>query len=351
MKFTRIVITGGAGFLGSHLCDYFLGAGAEVVCLDDFSSGREENLKSSAASGRLTVKAADVADGCDVPGPVDAVLHLASPASPTDYLRMPLATMKAGSSGTFHALDLAQRKGARFVLASTSETYGNPQVHPQPETYWGNVNPVGPRSVYDESKRFSEALTMACHRSQGLDTAIVRIFNTFGPRMRKDDGRAIPTFITQALAGKPITVTGSGTQSRSLCYVHDLVEGVVRMLHSDLAGPVNLGNPEELTVLQIAELVRDLTGSSSPIVFTDRPTDDPDVRCPDITLAERRLDWAPRFSVIDGLKQTIAWFRENEQAPLEQPTGQAPFLITAVGGIGPLSDATGTKSEPTRGTP
>ncbi|WNZ14325.1 GDP-mannose 4,6-dehydratase [Streptomyces sp. 11x1] len=276
----------GAGFIGSHLCDYVTGLGTEVVCVDNFSSGRRENLKSSLSSGRLQVESLDVAESCDISGPVDAVLHLASPASLADYK-------------------------ARFLFASTSETYGNPQVHPQPESYWGHTNPVGPRSVYDESKRFSEALTMAYRRTHGVDTAIIRIFNTFGPRMRRDDGRAIPAFITQALSGEPMTITGRGTQTRPLCYVDDLVSGIVRMLRSDVAGPVNLGNPEELTVLEVATLLRELTGSTSPLVFVDRPEDDPDLRRPDISLARRELAWEPSVSVEAGLKHTVAWFRET----------------------------------------
>lgn len=257
-----------------------------MVCVDNFSSGRRENLKSSLSSGRLQVESLDVAESCDISGPVDAVLHLASPASLADYK-------------------------ARFLFASTSETYGNPQVHPQPESYWGHTNPVGPRSVYDESKRFSEALTMAYRRTHGVDTAIIRIFNTFGPRMRRDDGRAIPAFITQALSGEPMTITGRGTQTRPLCYVDDLVSGIVRMLRSDVAGPVNLGNPEELTVLEVATLLRELTGSTSPLVFVDRPEDDPDLRRPDISLARRELAWEPSVSVEAGLKHTVAWFRET----------------------------------------
>lgn len=309
MGFSRIVITGGAGFIGSHLCDYFTGLGTEVVCVDNFSSGRRENLESSLSSGRLQVESLDVAESCDISGPVDAVLHLASPASPADYLSMPIETMRAGSLGTFRALDLARRKKARFLFASTSETYGNPQVHPQPESYWGHTNPVGPRSVYDESKRFSEALTMAYRRTHGVDTAIIRIFNTFGPRMRRDDGRAIPAFITQALSGDPMTITGRGKQTRSFCYVDDLVSGIVRMLQSNVAGPVNLGNPEELTVLELATLLRELTVSASPLVFVDRPEDDPDLRRPDISLARRELAWEPSVSVEAGLKHTVAWFR------------------------------------------
>ncbi|MFJ3823547.1 UDP-glucuronic acid decarboxylase family protein [Streptomyces nodosus] len=316
MENKRIIITGGAGFLGSHLCDHFLRAGAEVVCVDDFSTGRPENLEQWSPQDGLTITRADVSEGIDLPGTVDAVLHFASPASPPAYLRRPLETMRAGSLGTFHALDLARHKGARFVLASTSETYGDPNVHPQPESYWGNVNPVGPRSVYDEAKRFAEALTMAYRRTHGVDTSIVRIFNTFGPRMRDDDGRAIPAFITQALTGKPLTVTGDGTQTRSFCYVDDLVAGVVGMLHSDLPGPVNLGNPQETTILAMAHTIRELTGSASPIVFVDRPVDDPTLRRPDITAARTQLGWAPRTPVEEGLKHTVDWFRAPAATPV-----------------------------------
>ncbi|MEW2498563.1 UDP-glucuronic acid decarboxylase family protein [Streptomyces nodosus] len=316
MENKRIIITGGAGFLGSHLCDHFLRAGAEVVCVDDFSTGRPENLEQWGPQDGLTIIRADVSEGIDLPGTVDAVLHFASPASPPAYLRRPLETMRAGSLGTFHALDLARHKGARFVLASTSETYGDPNVHPQPESYWGNVNPVGPRSVYDEAKRFAEALTMAYRRTHGVDTSIVRIFNTFGPRMRDDDGRAIPAFITQALTGKPLTVTGDGTQTRSFCYVDDLVAGVVGMLHSDLPGPVNLGNPQETTILAMAHTILELTGSASPIVFVDRPVDDPTLRRPDITAARTQLGWAPRTPVEEGLKHTVDWFRAPAATPV-----------------------------------
>jgi dTDP-glucose 4,6-dehydratase len=254
---------------------------------------------------------ADVTEFVHVSGDIDAVLHFASPASPIDYLQMPLHTLKVGSVGTFHALGLAREKKARFLLASTSECYGDPLVHPQPESYWGNVNPVGPRGVYDEAKRFSEALTMAYRKSHGVNTAIVRIFNTFGPRMRPGDGRAIPTFIRQALSGHPLTVAGDGSQTRSVCYVDDLVEGIVRLLHSDLAGPINIGNPREFTVLELAELIRDLAAASSPIEFVPRPQDDPTVRQPDITLARTVLSWEPVVDVQDGLLRTIDWFRQQ----------------------------------------
>ncbi|NUP15595.1 MAG: SDR family oxidoreductase [Streptomyces sp.] len=309
MKFERVVITGGAGFIGSHLCEHFVDMGVHVVCLDNFSTGRWENVEPLLSSGRLEVKSVDVSEECDVSGPVDAVLHFASPASPVDYLRMPVETMKVGSLGTFHALDLARRKGARFLFASTSETYGNPQVHPQPESYWGHVNPVGPRSVYDEAKRFSEALTMAHRRSYGIDAAVIRIFNTYGPRMRRADGRAIPTFIAQALSGDPITIAGTGSQSRSFCYVDDLVSGIAAMLGSKEPGPINLGNPHEMTVAQMAVLIKELTGSESPVVFVDRPQDDPDLRRPDISAAKNLLGWSPAVSLDIGLKRTIAWFQ------------------------------------------
>jgi dTDP-glucose 4,6-dehydratase len=315
----RAVVTGGAGFLGSHLCERLLDEGYELICLDDFSTGDASNVEHLLQRSGFRLVRADVTEFVHVSGDIDAVLHFASPASPIDYLHMPLHTLKVGSVGTFHALGLAREKKARFLLASTSECYGDPLVHPQPETYWGNVNPVGPRGVYDEAKRFSEALTMAYRKTHGVNTAIVRIFNTFGPRMRPGDGRAIPTFIRQALSGHPLTVAGDGSQTRSVCYVDDLVEGIVRLLHSDLAGPINIGNPREFTVLELAELIRDLAVSSSLIEFVPRPQDDPTVRQPDITLARTALSWEPIVDVQDGLMRTIDWFRQ--QADLWQLTG------------------------------
>jgi len=309
----RVVVTGGAGFLGSHLCEWLLDDGCEVVCLDNFLTGTPANVQHLMENPRFRLVRADVSDFIHVSGSVDAVLHLASPASPIDYLQLPIHTLKVGSIGTLHTLGLAREKGARYLLASTSEAYGDPQVHPQPESYWGHVNPVGPRGVYDEAKRFAEALTMAYRRTHGVDTAIVRIFNTFGPRMRPDDGRAIPTFIRQALNGEPITVAGDGSQTRSICYVDDLIEGIVRLLRSDLEGPVNIGNPHEISVLELAEWVRELVGSRSPIEFVPRPVDDPTVRQPDISLARAALGWEPSVAVEDGLKQTIAWFRDRHE--------------------------------------
>jgi dTDP-glucose 4,6-dehydratase len=307
----RAVVTGGAGFLGSHLCARLLAEQYEVVCLDNFLTGRPANVQHLLPDERFRLVRTDVTDYVHVPGPVDAVLHFASPASPVDYLKLPIETLKVGSTGTLHALGLAREKGARFLLASTSEAYGDPQVHPQREDYWGHVNPVGPRGVYDEAKRYAEALTMAYRRTHGVDTAIVRIFNTFGPGMRPDDGRAIPTFIWQALTGRPITVAGDGSQTRSVCYVDDLIEGLVRLLRSDLAGPVNIGNPQELSVRQLAEEIRLLCSADVEIVTVPRPEDDPTVRQPDITLARTELGWEPRVSLRDGLERTIAWFRER----------------------------------------
>ena len=288
MRLRRAVVTGGAGFLGSHLCQRLLHEGYEVVCLDDFCTGSSTNVEHLLEDSRFRLVRADVTDYIHVSGNVDVVLHLASPASPIDYLQLPLQTLKVGSIGTLHSLGLAKDKRARFLLASTSESYGDPLVHPQPETYWGNVNPVGPRGVYDEAKRFAEATTMAYRNARGVNTAIARIFNTFGPRMRPRDGRAIPTFIGQALRGDPLTVAGDGSQTRSVCYVDDLVEGLVRLLHSDLEGPVNIGNCGEMSVLELARLIIDLSGSRSEIVFVERPQDDPSVRRPDITLARTR---------------------------------------------------------------
>jgi dTDP-glucose 4,6-dehydratase len=305
------VITGGAGFLGSHLCERLLRDGYEVLCLDNFLTGTPNNVEHLLGDDRFRLLKVDVTDWIHISGPVDAVLHFASPASPADYLQLPIQTLKVGSVGTFHAVGLAQEKGARFLLASTSEVYGDPQVHPQPETYWGHVNPVGPRGVYDEAKRFAEAMTVAYRDHREVDAAIVRIFNTFGPRMRPNDGRAIPTFISQALRGEPLTVAGDGSQTRSVCYVDDLVEGLVRLLQSDLPGPVNIGNPHELAVLELAELIRDLAGSSSSIEFVALPQDDPLVRRPDITVATRDLGWTPQVDVEDGLRRTIDWFRTH----------------------------------------
>jgi dTDP-glucose 4,6-dehydratase len=304
------VVTGGAGFLGSHLCERLVADGYEVICLDNFVTGTPANVAHLAETGPFRLVRADVTEHVYVAGEVDLVLHFASPASPVDYLRLPIHTLKVGAIGTLHTLGLAREKGARFILASTSEAYGDPQVHPQPESYWGHVNPVGPRGVYDEAKRFAEAMTMAYRRTHGVDTGIVRIFNTYGPRMRPDDGRAIPTFISQALAGQPLTVAGDGQQTRSVCYVDDLVEGIVRLARAEVAGPVNIGNPQELTVLALAERIRDLVGATSPVEFVPRPQDDPTVRQPDISLARAELGWEPRIPLDEGLKSTIAWMRD-----------------------------------------
>jgi dTDP-glucose 4,6-dehydratase len=323
------VVTGGAGFLGSHLCQRLLEDGYEVVCLDDFCTGNSANVAHLLEDPRFRLVRADVTDYIHVSGHVDVVLHMASPASPIDYLQMPLHTLKVGSIGTLHCLGLAKDKNARFLLASTSESYGDPLVHPQPETYWGNVNPVGPRGVYDEAKRFAEAATMAYRSARAVETTIARIFNTFGPRMRPWDGRAIPTFIGQALRGEPLTVAGDGSQTRSVCYVDDLIEGLVRLLHSDLEGPVNIGNCDEMSVLQLAHLIIDLTGSSSEIMFVDRPQDDPSVRQPDITLARSALGWEPEVDVRDGLRRTIEWFRSQNlaNAPVSIPAPSEPPLL------------------------
>jgi len=309
----RVAVTGGAGFLGSHLCDALLAEGAHVLCLDNFLTGTPGNVSHLAGRGDFQLLRRDVTDHTDIPGRVDAVLHFASPASPPDYLRLPIHTLKVGAFGTWHALELAREKNARFVLASTSEVYGDPQVHPQSEDYWGHVNPVGPRAVYDEAKRYAEAMTTACRASEGVDAAIVRIFNTYGPRMRPGDGRAIPTFIRQALAGDPLTVAGDGSQTRSLCYVDDTVGGILRVLASDLAGPVNIGNPDERSILDIARDVIAAAGSGSVITFVARPADDPAVRCPVITRARELLGWEPNVPWAEGLARTIAWFRASSR--------------------------------------
>ena len=317
----RAVVTGGAGFLGSHLCERLLDEGYEVVCIDNFLTGSAENLAHLVGRDGFSIVRSDVSEYIHVTGPVDAVLHFASPASPIDYLKLPIHTLKVGSIGTLHALGLAMEKGARFLLASTSESYGDPLVHPQPESYWGNVNPVGPRGVYDEAKRFAEAMTMAYRRTHGLDTGIVRIFNTFGPRMRPNDGRAIPAFIGQALAGEPITVAGDGRQTRSICYVDDLIEGIYRLLRSDQTGPVNIGNPHEIAVLDLATWIKELTGSASPVTFIPRPEDDPRVRRPDITLARSTLGWEPRVPIEEGLRRTIDWFAARARTELSHQAG------------------------------
>ena len=300
------LVTGGAGFLGSHLCDELLARGHRVICVDNLETGSLVNIEHIRDPQRFLHLNVDIIDPYVVEEPVDYVYHLASPASPIDYLRLPLHTLKVGSYGTHHTLGLAKSKRARFLLASTSEVYGDPQVHPQPESYWGHVNPIGPRGVYDEAKRYAEALTMAYHRQQGVDAAIVRIFNTYGPRMRPYDGRAIPTFLRQALANRPITVFGDGSQTRSFCYVSDLIRGIIALAESDCHEPVNVGNPDEFTLLQLAEIVLEVTGSSSEIVFEALPTDDPKQRQPDIALAHELLGWGPEVSLRDGLRRTVA---------------------------------------------
>jgi dTDP-glucose 4,6-dehydratase len=302
------VVTGGAGFLGSHLCERLLGEGYRVVCVDNFSTGSLANLADLIETSDVRLITVDVAHSLFVDEQVDVVLHFASPCSPIDYIRRPIDTLRAGSLGTINALELARENQARFVLASTSEVYGDPLVHPQPEWYRGNVNSIGQRSVYDEAKRFSEAATMAYRRHYGLDTAIVRIFNTFGPRMRADDGRVIPTFISRALRGEPLTITGDGRQTRSYCYVSDLVEGVYRTLLSGHAGPINLGNEHEMSVLDLASLVQELATSDCEITFIEKREDDPNVRRPDISLAVSVLGWRPVVPIQEGLKSTIDWF-------------------------------------------
>jgi len=306
-----VVVTGGAGFLGSHLCDRLLDRGDEVVAVDNLVTGSMANLAHLDGSRGFSMLRHDVSQHIRVDGSVDAVLHFASPASPRDYLELPIQTLKVGSLGTHNCLGLAKDKGARFLLASTSEVYGDPQVHPQAEDYWGHVNPVGPRGVYDEAKRFAEALTMAYHRAHGIGVGIARIFNTYGPRMRPSDGRVVSNFAVQALTGRPLTVYGDGSQTRSFCYVDDEVTGLVALLASNLAGPVNIGNPEEHTVAELAELVIEMTGSQSAIIREPLPVDDPAQRRPDIALARSVLGWEPTVALADGLANTIGWFRRE----------------------------------------
>jgi dTDP-glucose 4,6-dehydratase len=307
----RALVTGGAGFIGSHLCEFLLRRGGSVVCMDNFLTGAAENIAHLQGRPGFTFVHQDVTEYIDVAGPLDWVLHFASPASPRDYLELPIQTLKVGALGTHRALGVAKAKGARFLLASTSEVYGDPLMHPQREDYWGHVNPVGPRGVYDEAKRFAEALTMAYHRAHGLDTRIVRIFNSYGPRMRLNDGRAIPAFVTQALRNEPVTVFGDGGQTRSFQYIDDLVDGVWRLLPAAVNDPVNLGNPHEMTLLELAKRIIGLVGSTSEIVFRPLPTDDPKVRQPDITRARTLLGWEPRVDPDEGLRLTIEWFREK----------------------------------------
>lgn len=316
----RVVVTGGAGFLGSHLCERLIARGDEVLALDNFVTGDPANVAHLRDAPGFELREVDVTRDFTVGGEVDLVLHFASPASPVDYLQLPIETLEVGSIGTMRALSLARDTGARFVLASTSEVYGDPEVHPQPESYWGHVNPVGPRGVYDEAKRFAEAMTLAHRNTHGISTGIVRIFNTFGPRMRPNDGRAIPNFIRQSLAGDPVTVAGDGSQTRSICFVDDLVTGILALADSDHAGPVNIGNPHEISMLDLAEWIIQLAGSSSRVGYIPRPVDDPTVRQPDTTLAEQLLSWRPEVDIETALRRTIEWFRtETETAHFPQP--------------------------------
>jgi dTDP-glucose 4,6-dehydratase len=307
----RALVTGGAGFIGSHLCEFLLARGFDLVCMDNFITGSPDNVAAAGSHPGFALVRHDVTEYIDVPGPLDWVLHLASPASPRDYLELPIQTLKVGALGTHNALGVAKAKGARFLLASTSEVYGDPLVHPQREDYWGNVNPVGPRGVYDEAKRFAEAITMAYHRTHRVDTRIVRIFNSHGPRMRLHDGRAIPAFMTQALTGAPVTVFGDGSQTRSFQYISDLIDGIWRLMQSSVSEPVNIGNPQEMTLLELAKRIIRLADSRSEIVFRPLPEDDPKVRQPDISRARALLGWEPRVDVEEGLRLTLDWFREK----------------------------------------
>ena len=306
----RTLVTGGAGFLGSHLCEYLLDKGHEVICMDNLITGSKQNI-SSIKSSNFSFVNHNVSEFIKLDGDLDYILHFASPASPIDYLELPIQTLKVGALGTHNALGLAKAKNAVFLLASTSEVYGDPLVHPQPEEYWGNVNPIGPRGVYDEAKRFAEAITMAYHRTHGINTKIVRIFNTYGPRMRINDGRAIPNFIKQALTGKDLTVYGNGSQTRSFCFVSDLIEGIFRLLMSEQNNPVNIGNPNEMTIQNLADKILQATGSKSKIVQVPLPEDDPKTRQPNITLAKTLLDWEPKVSLDEGLKPTLKYFKEQ----------------------------------------
>ncbi len=306
-----VLITGGAGFLGSHLCDRFIHDGYKVICLDNLITGNPKNIAHLLKEKNFELVKHNISKEIRFKGAVDYVLHFASPASPVDYLNFPIPTLKVGSLGTYHTLGLAKEKRAVFLLASTSEVYGDPQEHPQKETYWGHVNPIGPRGVYDEAKRFAEALTMAYHRYHKMDTKIVRIFNTYGPRMRMRDGRVVPNFIYQALHNRPLTVYGVGKQTRSFCYYSDLLEGIVRLLFSKISGPVNIGNPDEFTIIEFAQMVIRLSNTKSKIVFKTLPTDDPKQRRPDITLAKRELKWSPKVFLEEGLRETMEWFKEH----------------------------------------
>ena len=310
----RAVITGGAGFLGSHLCDYLIERGWDVLAIDNLVTGNEGNVGHLVKHPRFRMMRHDVSHYIDVPGPVEYVLHFASPASPDDYLKLPIQTLKVGALGTHNSLGLALAKKAKYLLASTSECYGDPQVSPQPESYWGHVNPIGPRGVYDEAKRFGEAIVMAYHRFHGVDTHIVRIFNAYGPRMRLNDGRALPNFVYQALTGQPITVYGDGRQTRSFCYVADLIGGIYRLMNSEEHEPVNIGNPQEITILEFAERIRKLLASEVPIIFRPLPQDDPKQRCPDISKAKRILGWQPMIDLDEGLRLTLEFFRQQVAA-------------------------------------
>mgnify|MGYP001599536591 CR=1 FL=1 len=307
----KILITGGAGFIGSHLCDRFIADGHYVVCVDNLLTGSLKNIAHLKKEKKFKFVNHDVTKHIKVIGSVDAILHFASPASPIDYIKLPIQTLKVGSLGTHNALGLAKEKKAKFLIASTSEVYGDPLVHPQKESYWGNVNPIGPRGVYDEAKRFAEAITMAYHRVHKIDTKIIRIFNTFGERMRLNDGRVVPNFISQALKGVPLTIYGSGRQTRSFCYVSDMVNGILRLLNSSVNEPVNIGNPDEYSILEFAKIILKLTGSKSKIIFEKLPVDDPQVRQPDISRAKKLLKWYPLISVEEGLERTIKWFQKK----------------------------------------